>query len=242
VEKPYSGENRLLASLAADDRAALRPHLSEVELLRGDVLHEPRAPIKRVYFPLSGMVSLLVVMKTGELIETAIVGREGVVGASVVNDDAQPLGRSTVQIPGKALEIASKPFVQAYQQRAALRSLINRFQSLVMMQTQQSAACHALHSIEGRLCRWMLHSQDVVESSLIELTQEFLSHMLGVQRSSVSLSAHKLQEAGLIQYSRGRITILDRAGIEECACECYGVLRSETETDKAIPPVRAPVK
>jgi CRP-like cAMP-binding protein len=127
--------------------------------------------------------------------------------------------------------------VQAYQERAALRSLVNRFQGLIMMQTQQSAACHALHSIEGRLCRWMLHAQDTVESNLIELTQEFLSHMLGVQRSSVSLTAHQLQKAGLIKYSRGRITILDRAGIEDCACECYGVLRQET--DKAIPPVTA---
>lgn len=237
MDKPYSGENRLLASLAADDLAALQPHLRKIELRRGDVLHEQRGAIERVYFPLGGMVSLLVVMKTGQQIETAIIGREGLVGGSVVTDDLHSFGQATVQVPAQALEIARKPFVEAYQTRARLRMLVNRYQGVIMLQTQQSAACHALHSVEARLCRWLLQSQYTTESSVVELTQEFLSHMLGVQRSSVSLCAHKLQEAGLIDYARGRITILHRAGIEECACECYAVIRGET--DKAIPPIRA---
>jgi CRP-like cAMP-binding protein len=232
VDKPYSGENRLLRSLGPDDLALLQPHLKSVELRRGDVLHRPRGAIEHVYFPLSGMVSLLVVLKTGQEIETAIIGREGVVGASVLSEDWHSFGQATVQIPGKALEIGSKRFVEAYQQSGALRALVNRFQSVVLMQSQQSAACHAVHSVEARLCRWLLQSRDMTESNVVELTQEFLSHMLGVQRSSVSLCAHALQEAGLVEYKRGRITILNSAGIEECACECYAVIRSET--DKAI--------
>jgi CRP-like cAMP-binding protein len=234
VEKPYSGENRLLQNLGPDDLEVLKPHLKKVELRRGDVLHEPRSAIERVYFPLSGMVSLLVITRTGQAIEAAIIGREGVVGGSVASEYWESFGQAIVQIPGNALRIGSEHFVKACQENPRLRSLVNRFQIVVTMQSQQSAACHALHSVEARLCRWLLQSSDMTESNVVELTQEFLSHMLGVQRTSVSLSAHALQEAGLIEYSRGRITIRDRAGIDECACECYAVIRGET--DKAIPP------
>jgi CRP-like cAMP-binding protein len=235
VEKPYSGENRLLQSLGRADLAALQPQLKPVELHRGDVLHEPRAAIEHVYFPLSGMVSMLAVMRNGEAIETGIIGREGVVGGSVANGNEHSFGQATVQIAGKGLRIASKPFVEACRGSPALLALVNRFEGVITSQSKQSAACHALHSVEARLCRWLLQSRDITESNVVELTQEFLSHMLGVQRTSVSLCAHKLAEAGLIEYARGRITIRDRAGIEECACECYAVIRSET--DKAIPPV-----
>jgi CRP-like cAMP-binding protein len=235
VEKPHSGENRFLQSLEPADLAALQRHLKPVELCRGDVLVEARSAIENVYFPLSGMISLLAVMQNGEAIETAIVGREGVVGGSVANGNGHSFGQAMVQISGKGLKIARKPFAEACQKRAKLRALANRFQELIMTQAQQSAACHALHSVEARLCRWLLQSRDVTKSDVIELTQEFLSHMLGVQRTSVSLSAHALQDAGLIEYARGRITIRDRAGIEACACECYAVIRSET--DKAIPPI-----
>jgi CRP-like cAMP-binding protein len=235
VEKPYGGENRLLQSLGSDELAALQPHLKLVELRRGTVLHEARGAIERIYFPVCGMVSLLAIMQSGEAIETGIVGREGVVGGSIAGGNGHSFGQATVQVAGKALEIGRKQFLEAYQNGGGLRALVNRFQGVVLMQSQQSAACHALHSVEARLCRWLLQSQDMVESSVVELTQEFLSHMLGVQRTSVSLCAHALQDAGLIEYSRGRITILDRAGVEECACECYAVIRRET--DKAIPPL-----
>jgi CRP-like cAMP-binding protein len=235
VEKPNSGANRLLQSLEPADLAALQSHLKPIELRRGDVLHQPRAAIEHVYFPLSGMVSLLAVMQSGEAIETAIVGREGLVGGSVANGNGYSFGQATVQIAGKALRIASRPFTEACGKSGKLRALANHFQDVIMMQAQQNAACHALHTVDARLCRWLLQSQDATESNLVELTQEVLSHMLGVQRTSVTIAAHALQEAGLIKYSRGRITILDRAGIEECACECYAVLRSEI--DRALPPV-----
>jgi CRP-like cAMP-binding protein len=235
VEKPDIGANRLLQSLEPADLAALQPRLTPVELRRGDVLQQARTKIDHVYFPLSGMVSLLAVMQSGDQIETAIVGREGLVGGSVANGNGYSFGQATVQIAGKALQIARRPFTEACEKSAKLRALANHFQDVIMMQAQQSAACHALHTVEARLARWLLQSQDTTESNVVDLTQEFLSHMLGVQRTSVTISAHALQEAGVIKYSRGRITIVDRVGVEECACECYAVLRSEI--DKAIPPV-----
>jgi CRP-like cAMP-binding protein len=185
----------------------------------------------------SGMVSMLVIMRNGEAIETAVIGREGVVGGSVTGGLGEAFGQAAVQIAGKALEIHVKPFLEACRKSVELRSLVDRFQGLILLQSQQSAACHALHSVEARLCRWLLQAQDVLDSPTIELTQEFLAHMLGVQRTSVTLSAHALQGAGLVKYARGRITIINRAALEDCACECYAAIR--TEIDRAIPPVVA---
>ena len=226
-------QNRLLSGLGADDLARLRPNLKKVSLTTGDALHPAGAPIEYVYFPDSGMVSMLTVMKSGEQIETAIIGNEGVVGAWVGIDGARANTQSTVQIEGAAWRIGTAAFLEAYQVSSRFRSAMNGYQGVILFQAQQSAACHAIHSIEARLCRWLLLSQDVMGGEQVALTQEFLSHMLGVQRSSVSLSAHSLQNSGLIRYSRGIITIIDRAGLEECACECYSVIREQI--DKVIP-------
>jgi CRP-like cAMP-binding protein len=127
---------------------------------------------------------------------------------------------------GTALMMPKSRFVDAY--HAHLRNLINRFQAIILIQARQNAACHALHSVRSRLCRWLLQSQDMIGSETFTLTQEFLSHMLGVRRTTVSIEAHALQEAGLIRYRRGHINILNRDGIEDCACECYSVIRTET--------------
>jgi CRP-like cAMP-binding protein len=218
------GENRLLKLLGADDFAALQPSLKHVTMVRGTVLHPPARPIEHIYFPLSGMVSLLAVMKNGDLIETGIVGREGVVGASIASNGPYAFGQATVQIAGEAWQIKSDAFLKEFNGRERFRLAINRFQSVIFLQAQQSAACHALHSVEARLCRWLLQSQDVIESDTIPLTQEFLSHMLGVQRNSVSLAATALSEKGLIEYSRGNIKILNRDELEKCSCECYEVV------------------
>ena len=147
--------------------------------------------------PVSGMVSLLAVMRTGEQIETAIMGREGVVGASIGSAGPQSAGQATVQIAGSAWRIEAPKFLDLYQESIPFRTVMNKFQNTVLLQAQQSAACHALHTVEARLCRWLLQSQDVTESDIVPLTQEFLSHMLGVRRNSVSLCAHALQTAGL---------------------------------------------
>jgi CRP-like cAMP-binding protein len=235
VEKPHRvGENRLLQRTSAADLARIRPDLRNFALQLGVVLHAPGASIKHVYFPRSGMVSLLTVMRTGEQIETAIVGREGVVGASIGGDGStQSAGQATVQIAGSAWRIEAPKFLDLYRDSIRFRTLINRFQNTILLQAQQSAACHALHTVEARLCRWLLQSQDVTESDIVPLTQEFLSHMLGVQRNSVSLCAHALQTAGLIRYARGQIKVLNRDGLKESACECYEVVREHL--DKAVP-------
>ena len=236
MQKAYPvGENRLLQRTNAADLARLQPNLKNFPMELGAVLHAPGASIKHVYFPLSGMVSLLAVMRTGEQIETAIVGREGVVGASIGSAGSQSAGQATVQIAGSAWRIEAPKFLDLYQESVPFRTLMNKFQNIILLQAQQSAACHALHAVEARLCRWLLQSQDVTESDIVPLTQEFLSHMLGVRRSSVSLCAHALQKAGLIRYARGQIEVLNRDGLKESACECYEVIREHVE--KAVSPL-----
>jgi len=233
LANPTSVENRLLNLLGDRDRAELRPHLKDFALVVGTVLHAPGGAIEHVYFPTSGMVSLLTLMKTGESIETGIVGKEGVVGASIASDDSLSTNQATVQVAGSALRLDGEKFLELYQANLAFRTLINRFQSVILIQAQQSAACHAIHTVEARLSRWLLQSQDMTETEFVPLTQEFLSHMLGVRRTSVSLCAHALQQSGLIQYSRGKIKILDRDGLKECACECYEVVREHI--DRVVP-------
>jgi CRP-like cAMP-binding protein len=202
-------------------------------MTRGEFLHPVGVPIEHVYFPDGGMVSMLTVMKTGEQIETAIIGSEGVVGGWVAIDGRNANTQSTVQIEGSAQQIPTAKFLEMYKVSDPFRSAINDYQGVILFQAQQSAACHAIHSLEARLCRWLLLSQDIIGSAQVTLTQEFLSHMLGVQRTSVSICAHTLQTSGLIRYTRGKITILDREGLEECACECYSAIRDHI--DSTIP-------
>jgi CRP-like cAMP-binding protein len=225
--------NRLLNALAASDLGRLNSNLQNIRMARGQVLHPPGEPIEHVYFPDSGMVSMLTVLQSGEQIETAVIGSEGVAGGWVAIDGANTNTQTTVQIVGTAWRVPAANFVEAYNASDRFRSAMNRYQGVIFFQAQQSAACHALHSVESRLCRWLLQAEDVMESDEIELTQEFLSHMLGVRRTSVSLSAHTLQESGLIRYSRGKIKVVDRSGLEESACECYAAIRQRI--DAALP-------
>jgi CRP-like cAMP-binding protein len=227
------GTNRLLRRIAADDFARLQPHLKRVRLALGRVLHPLGAAIEHVYFPVSGMISLLAVMRSGDQIETGVIGRDGVAGASVAIDGWTSGARATVQIEGVAWQIPAGDFLAIYRTSEGFRSLINRYLGIVLFQAQQSAACNAIHPLEARLCRWMLHVQDTVQEDVIALTQELLSHMLGVRRTSVSLCAHALQKSGLIRYARGKIKIVDRAGLQDSACECYANIRDYVE--KVIP-------
>ncbi len=228
------GENLLLKRLDAGDLSALQANLKTFAMVQGMVLHRPKSPIDYVYFPLSGMISILAVTKSGEQIETAIVGRDGVVGASIGSFGFDAFGQATVQISGAALRIASASFTKLFNESENFRRAINEFQANIFAQAQQAAACHALHTVEARLCRWLLQSQDVVESDTIKLTQEFLSHMLGVQRTAVTLNAIALQKPGLIDYFRGTIKILDRPGLMKRACECY-----EIQGGRGWPPSRS---
>ena len=219
-------DNLILDGLPEGVRASLEPHLTAVELPQSLVLQEAGRKVSQVYFTLSGMVSLLAVTPSGESIETGIVGREGVVGGLAVGD-LSSFAQAIVQIEGRALRIGPAQFRALCQEHLVLRERVDRYQAFILTQAQQNAACHALHSLEGRLCRWLLQSEDLIESNQIALTQEFLSYMLGVRRPTVSVAASELQRDGLITYRRGTITVLERAGLLKRSCQCYEVLRDE---------------
>ncbi len=213
--------NRLLASLPSQDFERLKPALKTVTLLQGQLLSEPGDEVDQIYFPHSGMVSLLVVLKDGKAVECATIGREGVVGATAGLGLHRSIARAVIQLPMTASRISATAFRNAVKDSKLLRDMITRHQENMLMQAQVTAGCNALHAVEARLARWILQSRDRADGDTIALTQEFLSEMLAVRRTSVSEVAQKLQEARLIRYSRGVIEILDRKGLEQKACECY---------------------
>jgi len=232
----HAGENRLLRALSPDDRARLSSDLEQVPLKAGTILHPARKRIHRIYFPVSGLVSLLATTGAGQQVETGVVGREGVVGAWIGTEGARSFGQATVQIDGSGWRLGTEAFLAVYAASPAFRALMQRYQTFVSLQVVQSAACHAYHGVEERLCRWLLQARDVAQQDTFNLKQEFLSHMLGVRRTSVSKFAHRLQKAHLIRYSRGKMAILNPKGIEKRACECYRVVRRELA--RVAPPAR----
>jgi CRP-like cAMP-binding protein len=198
-------------------------------LEQGVILQEQGEPIERVYFPNSGMISLVAVMKQGNAVETATVGREGAIGAMSGLGPRHAFTRAVVQMPGTASMIATSKFQTIVERSAVIRDVIVRHNEVLLAQVQQSAACNALHEAEARFCRWLLQSRDRSDSDVVPITQEFLAQMLGVRRTTVTLVAQSLQDAGLLRYRRGRIEIVDRDGLEERACECYKAVRWEIE-------------
>jgi CRP-like cAMP-binding protein len=224
-----NGQNRLLASLVPADFALLAPHLKEVSPKQGVFLQEAGDPIEQVYFPQSGMISLLAVMEAGNAVETATIGREGAVGAMSGLGARTATGRAVVQVMGVTARITVARFIEAVNLSPALRDLVIRYNDVQMALVQQSAGCNALHHVDSRLCRWLLQTRDRSDSDVLPLTQEFLSEMLGVQRTTVTMLARELQDLGLIHYRRGRIEIRDRSGLERKACECYDVVRRKTD-------------
>ena len=223
----HNRRNRLLAQLAPDDQALLQPHLDEVSLKVGTLLHEVGSPVKYVYFPYNGMISLLAVMRDGQAIETATVGSEGVVGATAGFGTRAAFTRAVVQAPMLAARVSAAKLRSVIRNGNGLRHLLLSYNEVLLAQVQQTAACNALHPMEARLARWLLQTQDRVESNALPLTQEFLSQMLGVQRTTVNLIARQLEKAGVILNRRGRIVVVDRQGLEEVACECYAVVRDQ---------------
>jgi CRP-like cAMP-binding protein len=218
--------NHFLASLAAADRSALLPHLKDFELPQETVLFEIGDTISAVYFPLAGVVSLVVDLASGEMIEAAMIGRDGLVGGSAAFDGTISMNRAIVQIAGSASVLDVDVFQELAGHSATFRSRVTRHEQFLMAQAQQSAACNATHALEARLARWLLRCRDMLGSEDIQLTQEFLAEMLGVRRTSVSLVAHMLQQAGLITYRRGHIRILNAEGLQESACECYETIKA----------------
>ncbi len=220
-------ENLLLASFAPNDLAALKPHLKPVELRQAEVLFEAGDKIDRVYFPAGAVISLVLVLSGGEMVETAMVGKDGMVGASAAVDHKTSTIRAIVQLAGSALICDANALKGAVLQSATLLSSLIRHEQTLLAQVQQSAGCLAAHHTEARLCRWLLRARDLSGSDTLNFTQEFLAEMLGVHRGSVTVVAHTLQRAGMIRYVRGRIQILNIEGMSEVACECYEATRAQ---------------
>ena len=226
---PQHQDNRLLAALAPEDFAFLEPHLTIVELQRGQTLYEVGQTIVHTYFPHDAMVSLVTVMHDGKSVEMATFGCEGLFGLVSAFVTRQSFGRYIVQLSGTASRTELNIMHEAMAARPAIQHLVLRFTEALMSQTLQTVACNAVHSVEARCCRWILMSQDRAGQSELPLTQEFLAEMLGVQRSTVSDVARALQDKGLIRQGRGMITVTDRPGIEAATCECYEIIRGKFE-------------
>jgi CRP-like cAMP-binding protein len=219
--------NLLLASLPPEDRAALVPHLRVVQLPRETVLFAAGDTIEAIYFPHSGIVSIVVDLDSGEMIETAMVGRDSVVGGAAAVGDDIALNRAVVQVTAVASVVDVGTFRGLVQQSHAYHGLLARHRQFILAQAQQSAACNAAHGLEARLSRWLLRCHDLLGSDDIPLTQEFLANMLGARRTSVTLVAGTLQQAGLIRYRRGHIQVTNLEGLRESACECYESIKAQ---------------
>ena len=222
--------NRLLSALVPDDYALLSPHLSPVALEQGSILSETGDRVSHVYFPWDAVISLVVTLSTGESVEAAMVGRDGVVGAMSALDGKHALNRTIVQIGGSGAMCEAATLKACVMQSPSLLSAIVSHELTMFAQAQQSAACNITHHVEARLCRWLLRARDLSGGNTLAFTQEFLADMLGVRRTAVSPAALTLQRAGLIQYSRGKIQLLDVGGLKDSACECYATVNQHYET------------
>jgi CRP-like cAMP-binding protein len=221
------GENRLLAILPDGDRQRLLPHLERVHLDFKYVVYAPNEPVLHVHFLLTGMISLLTVMDDGSAIEVATVGNEGMIGLPVFLGTGSMPGQAITQIPGNALRMRAEVFRSEVNGGGALHQILQRYTQGLLTQVAQSAACNRLHPMIERCARWLLITHDRVGVDQFPLTHEFLSQMLGVRRATVTVATGALQQAGLIRSHRGRITVCDRAGLEDASCECYRIIRNE---------------
>ena len=225
-DPPSSFENRLLAALPRAEYLRLLPHLKLIHLPPRKILYNVGEVVRYAYFPRGGMISLLSSTEDGRTVEIGMIGSEGVAGVAVILRTRIAPYQMMVQLPGNAMRISGDVLQEEFKRSHALQDLLLRYTHMLLLQVAQSAACNRFHTVEERLCRWLLISRDHVQTDTLHLTQEFLAHMLGVPRTSVTMAAADLQRAGLIRYGRGRIMILDRAGLEAAACECLGVVRA----------------
>jgi CRP-like cAMP-binding protein len=219
-------KNLLLNLLSPADLKNLEPHLRSARFEQHHVLFEADEQISHVYFPTGAVVSLVVTLSGGETIEAAMVGADGVVGASAALDGKVALSRGIVQLGGEIVVCDIDALKSAALQSPKLLALLIRHEQTVYAQAQQSAACFATHQVEARLCRWLLRARDLSASDNLPFTQEYLAEMLGVRRTSVTAVAHTLQEAGLIKYARGKIQVVDAKALQASACECYGSVKA----------------
>jgi CRP-like cAMP-binding protein len=224
---PISNSNRILLALSQEEYPLLFSSLHPVPLVRGRVLYRLADSIQYAFFPLSGMISLVAVTQNGSATEISMVGNEGVVGIPALLGVNKAPYQIEVQIAGNAMKIKSNVLIREFGRAGPLQKLMLRYIHSLISQISQSSACNRFHQVEERLGRWLLISRDRVQSDTLRLTHEALSHMLGASRTNVTAAANKLKTAGLIEYHRGSIRILDPAGLERAACECYRALTKE---------------
>lgn len=220
-----AGGNAILRALSETETRILRPLLAPVDLRRGDLLIDPERPVRCLYFPHAGLVSVTVALRDGPAIEAAAIGPEGVTGLDALLPGGLGLARGVVQIPGTAARLDAALLARRLPDLPDLRARLLGYGSALVRQILQAPACIAGHDASARLARWLLVAQDCIGRDRFDLTHETAAEMLGVRRPTVSLVAHRLQAAGLVRYRRGRIEVLDRAGLEAAACECYATLR-----------------
>ena len=222
-------DNQILAAMPEAERARLFPHLTLIHLARGTVLNESGVALQHIFFPTNAIVSLLHVTADGSSAEIAVVGNEGAVGVSLFMGGESTPGRSIVQSAGYAYRLAGERLKQEFGRHAEMLHVLLRYTQSLITQMAQTAVCNRHHSLDQQLCRWLLLSLDRTTGNEMTMTQEFIASMLGVRREGVTESAGKLQKDGAIRYARGKITVLDRAQLERCSCECYAVVKKETE-------------
>lgn len=222
--------NQLLGALPRKDYQALQRHLEEIPLVFEELLYRPNAIVSDVYFPNSGIVSLLAGINERSTLEVGLVGSEGMVGLGVFLGVNSSLNRAVVQGVGSAMKMKATVLRKECNKGGALARLLQRYSHSVLTQVTQSAVCNQFHSVEARLARWLLMTHDRMGDDEFQLKQEFLSNMLGVRREGVSKAAGKLQKLNLIRYSRGRLKVLDRAGLEATSCGCYEIIKNESNS------------
>jgi CRP-like cAMP-binding protein len=229
LPRPSHGprDNRLLAALPADSYSTLAPFLERVDLRLGSVLYESEGPRRYVYFPATSIVSLLYVLKNGASAEFAVTGNEGVVGFSVFMSGETASNRAAVQTAGCAYQIRASVFRTKVERSLSLQRLLLRYAQALISQMAQTAVCNRHHNVYQQFCRLLLLNLDRLPANELAMTQERIAAMLGVRRVGITEAAGKLQADGLIDYRRGRITVLDREALEERACECYGIVKRE---------------
>lgn len=226
---PYPEQNYLLAAIPESSKPQIFKSLKLVELNLGDVVYESDQPIEFVYFPTNAIVSLLYVMLNGASAEISVIGHEGLVGVSVVLGGSSTPNRAVVQSAGYAFRMPIENLEKELSSSPDLRILTLRYTQTLITQMSQTAVCNRHHSIDQQLCRWLLLSLDRIEGSQLDMAQELIANMLGVRREGVTEAASKLQKLGVIEYRRGHITVLDRKAVEELSCECYTVVKRESE-------------
>jgi CRP-like cAMP-binding protein len=222
-------QNRILNALPADARERLFSHLKLVELPLGKVLYESGAPLRHIYFPIDAIVSLLYVLNNGASAEIAVVGNEGILGVALFMGGETTTSRAIVQSRGWAYRLTSARLKREFARHASLLHVLLRYTQALITQMAQTAVCNRHHSVDQQLCRWLLLSLDRLSSNKVTMTQELIANMLGVRREGVTEAAGKLQKLGAIRYSRGNITVLSRQQLEANCCECYAVVKKETE-------------